>query len=51
MEETIYNMPLPKHRILLTGAGGFIGSHLAQRLVELGAAVLDIGCHAGYNRQ
>ncbi len=32
-------MSLTNHRILLTGAGGFIGSHLAQRLVELGAAV------------
>ena len=32
-------MPLTNQRILLTGAGGFIGSHLAQRLVELGASV------------
>lgn len=32
-------MSLTNHRILLTGAGGFIGSHLAQRLLELGASV------------
>jgi NAD dependent epimerase/dehydratase len=29
----------PDQRVLLTGAGGFIGSHVAQRLVELGASV------------
>lgn len=32
-------MSLTNHRLLITGAGGFIGSHLAQRLVELGASV------------
>lgn len=32
--------------VLVTGAGGFIGSHLAERLVELGAAVR---CLVHYN--
>lgn len=33
-------------RVLVTGAGGFIGSHLAERLVELGA---DVRALAEYN--
>jgi NAD dependent epimerase/dehydratase len=32
-------MPWRNKRVLVTGAGGFIGSHLAERLVELGARV------------
>lgn len=30
---------MKSRKILITGAGGFIGSHLAERLVELGASV------------
>ena len=32
-------MHLKNKAILVTGAGGFIGSHLTERLVELGARV------------
>ena len=32
-------MNLEGRRVLVTGAGGFIGSHLVERLVELGATV------------
>lgn len=32
-------MRVNKKRVLITGAGGFIGSHLTERLVELGASL------------
>ena len=35
-------------KVLVTGAGGFIGSHLAERLVELGA---DVRAFVHYNAQ
>ena len=31
-------------RILVTGVAGFIGSHLAERLLEGGATVLGLDC-------
>ncbi len=33
-------------RVLVTGAGGFIGSHLSEKLVELGA---EVNCFIRYN--
>ena len=33
-------------KVLVTGAGGFIGSHLAERLVEMGA---DVKAFVHYN--
>jgi nucleoside-diphosphate-sugar epimerase len=34
--------------ILVTGAAGFIGSHLAERLIDLGHAVLGLDCFTDY---
>jgi nucleoside-diphosphate-sugar epimerase len=35
-------------RVLVTGAAGFIGSHLCERLVELGDDVLGVDCFTDY---
>ncbi len=39
-------MSLVKKKVLVTGAGGFIGSHLAEHLVEIGA---DVAAFIRYN--
>lgn len=38
-------------RVLVTGAGGFVGSHLSERLVELGADVTAFVHYNGAGRQ
>jgi len=35
-------------KALVTGAAGFIGSHLAERLIDLGATVVGVDCFADY---
>ena len=35
-------------KTLVTGAAGFIGSHLAERLIEIGATVTGIDCFTDY---
>ena len=39
-------MKLDGKNVLITGAGGFIGSHLTEKLVELGA---NVRCFVRYN--
>ena len=35
-------------KILITGAAGFIGSHLAERLAQAGHEVIGIDCFTDY---
>lgn len=42
-------MNLKNKKILVTGAGGFIGSHLTERLVELGAKVTALVHYNSFN--
>lgn len=42
-------MKLAKKKILVTGADGFIGSHLVESLVELGAEVRALSCYNSFN--
>jgi nucleoside-diphosphate-sugar epimerase len=38
----------PGSRVVVTGAAGFIGSHLTERLLELGHEVVGIDCFSDY---
>ncbi len=42
-------MKLAQKKILVTGADGFIGSHLVESLVELGADVRALSCYNSFN--
>lgn len=42
-------MDLKNRRVLVTGADGFIGSHLAEALVEAGARVSALSCYNSFN--
>jgi len=42
-------LKLAKKKILVTGADGFIGSHLVESLVELGAEVRALSCYNSFN--
>ena len=42
-------MNLKNLKILVTGADGFIGSHLTERLVEIGANVKALSFYNAYN--
>lgn len=42
-------MPLDKNKILVTGADGFIGSHLVEEMVNLGFSVKAFCCYNSFN--
>ncbi len=42
-------MKLTKKKILVTGADGFIGSHLVESLVRMGADVRALNCYNSFN--
>ncbi len=42
-------MKLSGKKILVTGADGFIGSHLVENLVELGADIRALSCYNSFN--
>ena len=37
-------------KAVVTGAAGFIGSHLSERLIDAGATVVGIDCFTDYYR-
>ncbi len=42
-------LKLNKKKVLVTGADGFIGSHLVESLVDLGAEVRALNCYNSFN--
>ena len=45
------NMDLKNKKILVTGAEGFIGSHLTEKLVEMGADVTALVQYNSFNNK
>src|SRR5512138_3531232 len=45
---TVWGEVCPSMRILITGSAGFVGSHLAERLVGQGHYVIGVDCFTDY---